>query len=74
MRNATEVANILIEKIDTKQAAPPVLILYTDGSPEHQATFLNVKTVMIYFQKYLDLDLVLPVRTTPGFLFLPKVS
>ena len=74
LRNATELANILIEKIDTEQAAPPVLILYTDGGPEHQATFLNVKTVMIYLQKYLELDLVLPERTTPGFIFLLKVS
>ena len=35
LRNATEVANILIEKFDTKEAVRPVLILYTDGGPEH---------------------------------------
>ena len=35
LRNATEVANVLIEKFDTKEAISPVLILYTGGGPEH---------------------------------------
>ena len=35
LQNATEVANVLIEKFDTKEAVPLVLILYTDGGPEH---------------------------------------
>ena len=35
LRNATEVADVFIEKLDTKEAVPPVLILYTDGGPEH---------------------------------------
>ena len=66
LRNATEVANILIEKFDTKEAVRPVLILYTDGGPEHRTTYLSVKIAMICLQKYLDLDQVLAVRTAPG--------
>ena len=56
LQNATEVANFLIEKFDTKEAVPPVLILYTDGGPEHRTTYLSVKIAMICLQKYLDLD------------------
>ena len=63
LQNATEVADVLIEKFDTKEAVPPVLILYTDSGPEHQITFLSVKIVMICLQKYLDLDQILAVRT-----------
>ena len=66
LQNATEVANVLIEKFDTKEAVPPVLILYTDGGPEHQTTYISVKIAMICLQKYLDLDQVLAVRTAPG--------
>ena len=59
LQNATEVANVLIEKFDTKEAVPAVLILYTDGGPEHQTTYISVKIAMICLQKYLDLDQVL---------------
>ena len=64
--NATEVVNVLIEKFDTKEAVPPVLIPYTDGGPEHRTTYLSVKIAMICSQKYLDLDQFLAVRTAPG--------
>ena len=62
LQNATEVANVLIEKFDTKEAVPPVLILYTDGGPEHQTTYISVKIAMICLQKYLDLDQVLQLH------------
>ena len=63
LQNGTEVASALIEKFDTKEAVPPVLIFYTDGGPEHRTTYLSVK---ICLQKYLDLDRVLAVHTAPG--------
>ena len=56
MRNAAEVANVLIEKLDTKEVLPSVLIPYTDGGPERRTTNLSVKIAMICLQKYLDLD------------------
>ena len=56
LRNAKEIANVLIEKYGTKENVPPVLILYTDGGPEHRTTFLSVKIAMISLQKYLNLD------------------
>ena len=69
LRNAKEIANVLIEKYDTKENVPPVLILYTDGGPEHRTTFLSVKIAMISLQKYLNLDQILAVRTAPGHLY-----
>ena len=69
LRNATAVPNVLIEKFNTKEAGPPVLILYTDGGPEHRTTFLSVKIAIICLQKYLDLDQVLAVRTAPGHYY-----
>ena len=40
--------------------------MYTDGGPEHRATFLSVKIALICSQKLLNLDEVLAVRTAPG--------
>ena len=66
MRNAAEVANVLMKKLDTKEVVPSVLIPYTDGGPERRTTYLSVKTAMICLQNYLDLDQVLAIRTAPG--------
>ena len=63
LQNGTEVASALIEKFDTKETVPPVLILYTDSGPDHRTTYLSDK---ICLQKYLDLDQVLAVRIAPG--------
>ena len=66
LRNAKEIASVLIEKYGTKENVPPVLILYTDGGLEHRTVFLSVKIAMISLQKYLNLDQILAVRTAPG--------
>ena len=66
LRNAKEIASVLIEKYGTKENVPPVLILYTDGGPEHRTMFLSIKIAMISLQKYLNLDQILAVRTAPG--------
>ena len=66
LRNAKEIANVLIEKYGTKENVPPVLILYTDGGPDHRTMFLSLKVAMISLQKYLNLNQILAVRTAPG--------
>ena len=66
LRNATEIAKVLINKYGSKEAVPPNLILYTDGGPEHHTTFLSVKIALICLQKFLNLDQVLAVCTAPG--------
>ena len=66
LRNATEIAKVLINKYGSKEAVPPILILYTDGGPENRTTFLSVKIALICLQKFLNLDQALAVRTAPG--------
>ena len=66
LRNATEIAKVLINKYGSKEAVPPILILYTDSGPEHHTTFLSVKIALICLQKFLNFDQVLAVRTAPG--------
>ena len=65
LHNATEIAKVWINKYGSKEAVPPILILYTDGGPEHH-TFLSVKIALICLQKFLNLDQVLAVCTAPG--------
>ena len=69
LRNAVEITSVLTEKYGSKEAIPPVLILYTDGDLEHQKFFLSVKIVLICLQKYLDLDQFLTVCTAAGLLY-----
>ena len=47
LRNAREVAGVLIAKYGSIEQIPPALIMYTDGGPEHRATFLSVKIAII---------------------------
>ena len=66
LRNATEIVKVLINKYGSKEAVPPILILYMDGGPKHHTTFLSVKITLICLQKFLNLDQVLAVHTAPG--------
>ena len=66
LRNAREIADCLLSKFDGKEKVPPVLIIYSDGGPEHRTTFLSVKIAMIALSRFLDLDMLLLARTTPG--------
>ena len=66
LRNATEIVKVLINKYGSKEAVPPILILYKDGGPEHRTTFSNVKIALICLQKFLNLDQALAVPTAPG--------
>ena len=66
LRNATEIAKVLVNKYGSKEAVPPILILYMDGEPKHRTTFLSVKIAHICLKRFLNLDQVLAVRTAPG--------
>ena len=72
LRNATEIAKVLINIVAKKLYPPPpppllpILILYTDGGPEHRTTFLSVKIALVCLQKFLNLDQMLAVRTASG--------
>ena len=49
---------------------PPVLIIYSDGGPDHRITYHSVKLALIVLFKILDLDLLIAGRTAPGHSWL----
>ena len=59
IRNAAEIANSLVFHYGGKDRIPPVLVMYTDGGPEHRSTFLSVKIALIALQRWLNLDMII---------------
>ena len=43
----------------------PILLLYTDGGPDHRLTFVSVQVSLICIFLALDLDFLCAVRTPP---------
>ena len=69
IRNSAEIKDILIHRYRTKENIPPIILIYTDGGPEHRTNFLSVKIAAIALQKSLNADMVLALRTAPGHSF-----
>ena len=44
----------------------PVLLLYTDGGPDHRSTYMPVKLSMIVLFRSLNLDMLVALRTAPS--------
>ena len=44
----------------------PVLLMYTDGRPDHRVNYLSVKLVLITLFRELNLDLLIALRTAPS--------
>lgn len=51
---------------DRDTAIPPILLIYSDGGPDHRITFESVKLSLIVLFKQLDLDVLIAARTAPG--------
>ena len=66
LRNAVEIENALIKKHGSKANIPPIIILYTDGGPEHRTNFLSVKIAASFLFLSLNPDMLLHLRTAPG--------
>ena len=47
-------------------AVPPMLLIYSDGVPDHRITFESVKLSLIYLFKHLDLYVLIAARTAPS--------
>ena len=47
VRNSVEIKRALMKKFCTKENIPPIIIIYTDGAPEHHTHFLSVKIAII---------------------------
>ena len=60
-RHTTELNNLLTTQNDSN----PVLLLYTDGGPDHRVNFLSVQLSYIALFLTRDLDYLAAVRTPP---------
>ena len=60
-RHATELASYL-QQLDSVK---PVLVLYTDGGPDHRLTYLSVQVALIGLFRKLNLDYLCAARTAP---------
>ena len=59
-RYATEIKELLQDHVK------PVLMLYSDGGPDHRLTYLSVQLSLISVFVNLDLDMLIAARTAPG--------
>ncbi|XP_033096588.1 uncharacterized protein LOC117100862 [Anneissia japonica] len=62
VRHVTELHS---ELTDMNLDGKPILMLYTDGGPDHRVTYMSVQLSIISLFLSLDLDYVCAVRTPP---------
>lgn len=63
LRHCTELANVLNSQVDF--ATTPIVLLYSDGGPDHRITYLTTKIALICLFLRCDLDFIAAVRTAP---------
>ena len=51
-----------------------ILMLYTDGGPEHRTTFESVKIALIHLFRTTNVELLIALRTAPGQSFINPVE
>lgn len=61
LRHATEMGKIITQR----NLGNPVLVMYSDGGPDHNVTFLKTQLALISLFLSLDLDMLVAVRTAP---------
>jgi hypothetical protein len=61
LRHATELMTVL----ESEELSKPIMLLYTDGGPDHRLTYLSVKLSLMCIFVALDLDMLCAVRTPP---------
>lgn len=62
IRHATELYSILKS---LEENPKPILLIYSDGGPDHNLTFLSIQISYICLFLQLDLDMLSAVRTPP---------
>ncbi|KAK6189772.1 hypothetical protein SNE40_001768 [Patella caerulea] len=67
LRHMTETIKILRDSSSTDgiNLSVPVLLMYTDGGPDHRSTYWSVQLASILLFLHLDLDLLITARTAP---------
>lgn len=68
-RHATEIESMLKSE-SPESDVKPILLLFSDGGPDHRVTYHSVKLSLIVLFKKLDLDLLVAGRTAPGHSWL----
>ena len=61
MRHSTELSKLFKER----EIQSPIVVLYTDGGPDHNTTFLSVQLGLISLFLHHNLDMIEAVRTAP---------
>lgn len=61
LRYSTELSKLLTDRNITSL----ILLIYTDGGPDHNTTFLSVQLGLIALFLHHDLDMIEAVRTAP---------
>ena len=61
IRHACELRSIL----HSRAVVQPILLLYTDGDPDHRPTFISVQFALLSLFLELNLDFLCAVRTPP---------
>lgn len=64
LRHATELLQLL-RSSGINSIRKPVLLLYTDGGPDHRVTYMSVKMALICLFRKLQLDYLVAARTAP---------
>lgn len=69
IRHVTELISLLKTCKETNMAKKRIVLLYTDGGPDHRLTYLSVKISLICLFRYFDLDYLVAARTGPMLSF-----
>ena len=67
LRHSTEMTEIVRSHFsdDGRTSIKPVLVIVSDGGPDHRVTFGSVQVASITLFRALDLDMLICVRTCP---------
>ena len=75
MRNAAELKETFLKKYDKVELISPIIVLYTDGGPEHCTNILPVRIAIIVLYHSLNVDMDASghtYRNPPESKFYPK--
>ena len=62
IRHATELYHLLLTRLGNKS----ILLVYSDGGPDHRLTYVSVQLSLIALFLNLDLDMLIACRTAPN--------
>eukprot|EP00117_Sycon_ciliatum_P016059 scpid36605/ scgid15654/ len=64
LRHAAELKKVL-RRASVNTVKKPILLLYTDGGPDHRVTYVSVQVSLMCLFKSLGLDYLVAMRTAP---------